>query len=574
MMTQSQSGIKCALFAVVVLMLGSSSSSTALGGASPSPFTEEAAARGLSYLAGATSEQFGAGVCISDLDNDGDPDVVVGGAVNGQIGLFENDGTGNFIDRWVGSGIPLIAMPSSITAADFDSDGDLDLHISNFLAPDLLLRNDGNFTFVDIAAAAGVDSDGAAQGVAWGDCNGDGRLDFYVCNRTGHLGSTVENHFFVNNGNSTFTDLAASYGVQAAGEPTLMASFFDYDLDGDADLYLGTDKGSLSPLTNHLFQNSNGSYDDVTSQTNTEANVDCMGIAFGDWTRNGFPDFYVTNTPPGNVLLLQQPDNTFIDYSVQSNTGSFAIGWSTFFFDYDNDRWLELYGCNTGFPTIADAGNRLYEHDGVWPAVDLGPALGVDTLSSNFTAAFGDLDGDGDLDLIVPASGTTFPLVEEPIRVFINNEGQKRNWAKFDVVGTDSNGFALGTRLNLRLGADWLIREVIAGCNYKSQNDLNVHFGLGSATVIDELQVNWPDGSSRTLTNYPANRKFKIYPSSRLGDLNQDGNFDLADLPAFAACVDGPVTASIPVGCELADLNSDGAIDLDDYAELAIQQGS
>ncbi len=539
-----------------------------------SPFTEEATTRGLNYVSGATHEQFGAGVCISDLDNDGDPDIVVGGATDGHIGVFENDGTGFFTDRSATSGIPNIAKPSAITAADYDSDGDLDLHISNFLAPDLLLRNDGNFTFVNVAVAAGVDSDGAAQGAAWGDCNGDGYLDLYVCNRTNTFGSTVDNHFYVNNGDGTFTDFAFAEGLQATGEPTLMASFIDYDLDGDPDLYLGTDKGSLTPLTNHLYRNNGGVFEEVTTATNTEANVDCMGIAFGDFTRNGYPDMYVTNIPIGNVLLLQQPDNTFIDFSSQASVQNFAIGWSTFFFDYDNDQWLELYSNNTGYPNIQDAGNRLYEHDGVWPAVDLAPTLGVDDLGDNYTSAFGDLDMDGDLDMVVPASGKLVPMVNEPIRLFMNNEGQERNWVKFDVVGVGSNGFAIGARLHLRTGADWLMREIIAGNNYKSQNDLVAHFGMDSAQVIDELQIVWREGDTRTLYNYPSNRTIKIYPSQHLGDMNLDGTFDLADLPEFAACGSGPETASIPVGCELADLDSDGSIDLEDYALLASQQGS
>ena len=127
--------------------------------------------------------------------------------------------------------------------------------------------------------------------------------------------------------------------------------------------------------------------------------------------------------------------------------------------------------------------------------------------------------------------------------------------------------------MDLRLGSDWFMREVVAGCNYKSQNDLNLHFGLDTATVIDEMVANWPDGSTRTLTNYPANRKFKIYPTSKLGDMNQDGNFDLSDIPDFVGCVNGPSVASIPVDCELADINGNGSVDLDDNAALAVKFG-
>ncbi|MFI4896248.1 MAG: FG-GAP repeat domain-containing protein, partial [Phycisphaerales bacterium JB059] len=255
-------------------------------------FSEEAVSRGIVWEVTNATLQNGAGLGLIDLDNDGDPDLVAMGQ-GGAVGVWENDGTGHFTSRAAGSGMPTLVRPSGLSAADYDNDGDLDIHLTDFLGVDHLMRNDGNFTFTDVAAAAGVDSGGFGYGGAWGDYDGDGWVDLYVPNRTQTHSSPILNHLYRNNGDGTFTDMAVALGVTDGEAPSLVAAFLDYDRDGDADLYLGNDKGSNSSWTNHLYRNEgDGTFTDVTAMSGTEANVDCMGIAWGDFDRNGWMDIY------------------------------------------------------------------------------------------------------------------------------------------------------------------------------------------------------------------------------------------------------------------------------------------
>ncbi len=520
-----------------------------------SAFTEEAVSRGIDVFVTNSIEQFGCGVALVDLDNDGDCDAIITGGPGGQVRLYENDGTGQFTDRSAGSGIPNITKASGITAADYDDDGDLDLYFSNHLEPDQLMQNTGSFTFSDVTLAAGLGSNGAGMGACWGDINGDGYLDLYVPMRTGVFGSTVRNAFYQNNGDGTFTENALLLGIQAVDDPGLVSTFFDYDRDGDADLYLGNDKGSGPSYTNHLYENVGGTFIDVTAASGTEANVDCMGIGVGDWDHNGFQDLYVTNTPPGNVLLLNNGNGTFTDSSVISGTQSFMIGWAAMLFDYDNDMHQDLYVCQMMAP------DRLYEYNGAWPALDVAPAMGVADMANSFCVAAGDIDNDGDLDMVMQSNG-------QNIKLYINNEGQKRHWVKLEIAGIGANRFGIGTNVDLLAGGLWQMREVFAGNNYKSQNERILHFGLDTQTTITQMDITWPGGTiTRSLTGYSADQTWTIYPPNRLGDVNNNGKIDPADFAAAMACMRNQTF--LP-GCEIFDLDGDGDVDTNDLVAMGL----
>ena len=261
----------------------------------PAAFTEEAVARGVTYLVHdfgpfASTFLYGTGVAFADLDGDGDEDLIVLGRIDGVVGFFENDGTGHFTDRTSTVNPPALTFPSSVTAADYDDDGDLDVYLGCYLEPNVMLRNDGAFSFMDVSIAAGVADGGAAMGCAWGDLNNDTWLDLYLPNRTGTDGNTAPNCVFMNNGDGTFASSAAAMGLDMGTDPTLLVACLDYDRDGDADIYAGNDKGTGPLLWNHMFQNNGGVFTDVTAATGTAADVDCMGIAFGDWDHNRWPD--------------------------------------------------------------------------------------------------------------------------------------------------------------------------------------------------------------------------------------------------------------------------------------------
>jgi hypothetical protein len=519
------------------------------------PFTEEAADRGIVYETTQPLNR-GQGVVFADLDDDGDPDLVAVGAGDGTVGVWENDGTGHFIDHSATSGIAPLIETSSVIAADYDRDGDLDIYIARYYMANVLLRNDGGFTFADVTDTAGVGDLGNAYGAAWGDYDNDGWPDLYVANRTTLPHDTIQNELYHNLGGGVFEPVGAKLGVDSFDDPTLQSAFLDFDRDGDHDLYLATDKGTGCETNghfNHLFENQgDGTFIDITESSGTEACVDAMSIAIGDFDGNGEHDLYCTNTPGGHALMMNQGGAVFTREEEQWGVASYAIGWGAVFFDWDHDGHNDLYVCQM------NEVNRFYRHEGTWPCAEIGGPMGVDTGGDSFCLATGDVDGDGDLDLVVQTT-------DRALELFMNQEGQKRNWVKFDVIGEGPNRYALGAQVSARCDGIWRVREIVAGCNYKSQNDLVVHFGVDQAETVDAVKAQWLGGNIRTLSNYPALETWTIYPWDKLGDADGDGDRDLDDFFVFASCLTGDAPGTISTGCEMMDYEGDADVDIDDF---------
>jgi hypothetical protein len=490
------------------------SSSLVFGQAS---FTEEALPRGIDYYV-ANPPGHGAGVAFADLDGDGDPDVILlGSDGNGAVGIYENDGNGSFTDRSATSGIPLSPNASGITTADYDGDGDRDLYISNYRTANQLLRNDGSFQFTNVTLTSGTGDVGAGQGCAWADYDGDGWIDLYVGNRTDDI-STEPNRLFHNLGDGTFEEVAEALGVDRGDDMTFHTSFFDYDRDGVPDLYVCNDKGrTCAPFVNHLFRNTGGSFVDVTVPTNTEACVDCMGIGVGDLDDNGYQDLYCTNLYDPSVLLMNQNATFFEDYASTAGVESNNVGWGNILFDYDNDGFLDIYVANL------DAPDRLYEHDGLWPCTDVAPAVGLGGMSNNYVVSAADVDDDGDLDLLVSGAFGR-------VRLFVNHEGEQRNWIKVKLVGAAPNTHALGARIETVVGTQTQLREIRSGIGFKSDWPTVQHFGLADVTTIDEVRVKWPDGVEGTLTDVAVNQTLVLDQS----DADLDGVFGDDNCPTVA----------------------------------------
>jgi len=548
--------VSLATTASIVALAGAWSSALA---SNPLSFSDEAVARGIDYTIGINYAQFGAGMMLVDLDGDGDLDVVVGGASDKTVGLFENDGTGNFSVRTSICGIESLSVNAGMNAADYDNDGDLDLLINGWLAPTRLYRNNGDWTFTDVAPAAGIAISEPSFASSWGDVDGDGNLDLYASVRTLYNAIPTRNFFFHNNGDGTFTDLAGPMGIDAENDPTLLSSFFDYDRDGDDDLYLGTDKGSGGVLYNRLYRNDGGTFTEVTDETNAYAYVDCMGIAVGDLNFDGFFDLYLTNTPPGNKLLMYDvPSGAYVDETVAAGVGSYHVGWGTVFADFDNDTELDTYVCNMM------GENRLYRGSQTWPLVDEGPSAGVDDPADVFCVSVGDIDGDNDLDMLV---GTT----QGRVHLYINNslDAKINNWVRLNIVGNNANQYGVGTCVDLTTGSKTQVREVRSGVNFKVQDEYTLHFGLASAKRADVISVIFPGNEIRTLTNAPANETWTIYPQARLGDPNANGRVDWYEL-AQAIAARTPLGGTIQPGQEIFDMDGDFDVDNDDLALMGL----
>jgi len=529
------------------------------------PYTEQAIERGFVYeMQGFPQQagQFGFGCGFVDLDNDGDQDIVILGAADNHVGIFENDGTGHFTDRSADSGIPPLPESSAFAAADYNGDGLIDMYFGQMGEPNVLVRNEGDFQFTDVSASAGVDDDGPSCAPNWGDFDNDGWLDLYVCNYNGQIPGTQDhdNKFYRNLGDGTFEEISVAQTVDSRGF-SFQAVWFDYDRDGWLDLYISNDRGHLNDnIPNELYRNDNGQLVDVSKESGADVAIFSMGLACGDFDNNGYPDLYCTNidSPDAlggiNPLLLNQGDGTFVEAAAEAGVEQNVTSWGATFHDYDNNGWLDLYVNNMFEP------NMMHVNYGAFPCTELAGKLGIQSSSSSpnvsYCAAVGDADGDGDLDLIVNNLSNFAQL-------FINNEGDNQNHVRLQLLGEGTNTHAVGGNVDVTVGAVQQYREIYAGGNgYFGQNETVLHVGLGSASSAEEVVVNWPsNGPTRTLTNLPANAQWTVYPPSHLGDADRDGEVDLDDFLVLADCFD----QTIQPGCEMMDFDGNSTINMNDY---------
>jgi enediyne biosynthesis protein E4 len=548
-----------------------------------STFTEEAVSRGLVYEIQSTSELtssvHGFGIAIADLNGNGHNDLVLLGHSEGIVGFFENDGNGFFTDRSYtevdGKPVPKFVYPmaSGIAVADFTGNGLVDIYITQVndgITPgrNVLLRNEGDFEFTDVSAAADVDNNSRGHAAVWVDFDNSGWLDLYVVNYTYPSvqdDSEHRNKLYRNLGNGTFEDISAGSGVDDHGMG-LAAVFSDINRNGWLDLYVVNDRGHSPPMyrANQSWRNDGGQFQNTCETSGLCLGLFSMGVATGDITGNGFVDFYVTNLPhPSayngwNPLLINQGDWTFTEECQDAGVCQLILSWASIFFDYNNNGWLDLYVCNQ------TQANRLYANTGQFPFVNITSETGVaGSEGHSYNAAVGDLTGNGALDLVLNNYGTG----GEPanVQLFVNHEGTKRNWVRFNVVGYAPNHHAIGSNVEITADGHTQWREIYAGGNnFKSQNELVYHFGLDQVSVVDQIVVNWPGGNvTRTLTNYPANHTWTIYPPEMLGDANGDGLINVTDLLALFSAW-GPVQP----GTEIMDINGDGIINVTDLLAL------
>ena len=496
--------------------------------------------------------QFGGGVAVGDYNGDGLLDIYLLNST-GANALYRNNGDGSFTDM---AGVAGVDDPtgrgSGAAWGDYDNDGDLDLFVTN-VGTSKLFRNVGDGSFTDVTGEAGVGDPSPeyrSQGSTWGDYDQDGFLDLLVVRHfSEHDPSTYATFDFSdvvrplalyrNNGDGSFTNVTALLGnvdvypsnVTGAG---FKPSFIDYDNDGDADIYVVNDFGDkLYP--NVLWRNDGPDvaggqvFTDVSAASGADAPINsAMGLAVGDYDNDGDFDFYISNI--GDSLFLQnQGDGTFVDTTDETGTNrgtieaarhvaltasSLSIGWGTVFADLDNDGLLDLYYVAGYFDVDPmripkDQPNSVLVNNGDGTFLDVSAVSGADDPEIGREVAYADFNRDGLLDLFVVNVGK---LNGSPgiARLFMNTSENANHWLNIKLIGTASNRDGIGARIKVTIGGVTQMRQMGASQGLLSHSVVPVHFGLGTATSVDVVEIRWPSGIVQTLTEVPADQTLEV----------------------------------------------------------------
>jgi hypothetical protein len=458
-----------------------------------------------------------AGAAWGDVDGDGDLDLYVPrGSDPAQ--LWINDGAGHFTEEGAARGVDdLGASGLGAVFADYDNDGDQDLYVAND-GPDRLYRNDGTGHFVDVAEQAGVAATTDDVSASWGDYDNDGYLDLYVVSNSPCLPPLLyeQDHLFHNEGDGTFTEQTSLLPASSTFGAGYQAAWFDYDGDGDQDLYLANDRWGPTPDANHLWRNDGPGlggawkFTDVSSDSGTGYLMNSMGIGVGDFDRDLHPDFAISNIT-GNVLAHNVGDGTFTDVAGAvrvdrkfQKADLHSITWGLAFGDLNLDGWEDLFVAAGDLDDRSTQPNEVFTAAGDGTFLDLSALSGADDTGSGRGVAVADYDRDGRLDVYV------VNRLGSPI-LYRNATATSGHWLEVDLTGTASNRDGCGARVLVSAGGSRQLREVFCGSvGLSSGSDTVVHFGLGAAGSADRVVIDWPSGRRQVLRNQAADRLITV----------------------------------------------------------------
>ncbi len=519
-------------------------------------FTDIAAKAGLAdtvIFGGETKKKYiiettGTGVAIFDYDNDGWPDIFV---VNGTTlealptgkaptsHLYHNNHDGTFTDVTEKAGLTHTGWGQGVCVGDYDNDGYEDLYVT-YYGKNVLYHNNGNGTFTDVSAKTKVAGNGKTWGTgcAFVDYDRDGRLDLVVANYVdfdlstapapGEMPSCIwkgvpvmcgprglpwaKNILYHNLGNGTFEDVTTKAHIdETNGHYGFSVSTLDYDDDGWPDIYVACD--STASILYH--NNHDGTFTDVAVTAGAAFNDDGreqagMGSTVADYDGDGRLDIFKTNfSDDTSTLYHNNGDGTFDDKTFPAGFGlnTQYLGWGVMFVDVDNDGWPDLLLVNGHVYPEVDSQHLgsnfkepkiLYHNNGNGKFTDISASAGpgITTVSSSRGLAVGDLWNDGRMSAVVSN-------MNAPPALLVNDVRNGNHWIAFRAVGTKSNRSGIGARITVKAGARIFVDEVRSGSSFISNSDMRVHFGLGSTTKIDSIQIRWPSGLVERFENLP-----------------------------------------------------------------------
>jgi len=492
----------------------------------------------------------GSGVALLDYDNDGWLDIYLlnGSTVAAFKGqepapkamLLHNNHDGTFTDVTAKAGVANERWGFGVAVGDYDNDGWPDIYVANY-GKNRLYHNNHDGTFSDVAEKAGVALGGWSAGPSWGDYDHDGRLDLFVpgyakfdpdhaqscdfmgtklsCGPLGMQGET--DHLFHNNGDGTFTDVSTAAGVSdPKGYYGFASTFVDVDDDGWVDLLVANDS-----RPNYLYRNRrNGTFEEVGYLSGFALTEDgrpmaSMGIAVGDYNRDGRVDFYVSNfSDDYSVLFKNEGGGILSDVTYQAGLVEPTIPflkWGTGFLDFDNDGLLDIFVANGHVFPIIDKQNwgttwaqrpQLFRNLDGTKFQEVPPAAGsglADVIPAR-GAAFGDLFNDGHIDVVINNLDSTPTLLRNVVK-------NGNHWVGFRLIGgPKSPRDAIGAKVFVTAGGVRQRADVFSGGSYGSNSDPRLHFGLGTASKVDKVEIQWPSGTKQEISLPRVDKMFTV----------------------------------------------------------------
>jgi hypothetical protein len=498
-------------------------------------------------------ESMSGGVLLLDYDRDGWLDIYftnapsVAGALKGEKArgaLYHNNHDGTFTDVTDKAGIATPGYANGGAVGDYNNDGWPDIYITS-LGGNVLYRNNGDGTFTDVTAKAGVTDGRYSAGATFGDYDNDGYVDLFVSNYVDfklndlpgfgqiptckYRGRDVQcgprglrgagDSLFHNNGDGTFTNVSKATGTDDPdGFYGLGSVFVDLNNTGRPDLYVANDSGP-----NFLYKNEGkGKFNEMGLESGTAVSEDgseqgSMGLAIGDYDHSGRQSIYVTNFADEYDTLYKNEGNyDFHDVSYKSGVALPSLPWVKWgdaFFDLDNDGWLDLIAVSGQvYPQMGGLPGAGYQQPKILninqgnstfcdASTQAGPALQEKRVSRG--VAIGDLFNDGNTDVVVED-------LDGPPMVLRNKGIPGRHWVSFEMAGTKTNRLAINARVKITAGGMTQTSQVLSGASYLSQNDLRQHFGLGSATKIDSVEIDWPSGTVDTMKDLEVDKFYSV----------------------------------------------------------------